>query len=135
MANETHASNRESESFDLGFSSTLGSLIRLVSLLTGIAVIGVGMYCGWHVFKQVESIVTEGKPLETAVDRVADVIEAKNITIIDADKGVNMQLGRSVAVSLLWMFYGVWALVAMGFIKAGGSLIATSVSAASSKKK
>ncbi len=128
MANETRPSADQSQPFEFDLGPTLQGLVRLLCLATGIVVLGIGIYCGWRVFEHVEAVVTEGKPLAAAVDRISQAIEAEKIAIRDPEKGIQMELGRSVAVGLLWMFYIVWAWVAMGFIKAGGSLISSAVS-------
>lgn len=106
----------------------LPSAARLLCCLTGIVVLVLGLYCGWQVFKHIEAVVTDGKPLESAVDSIATLIDAESMVIDNEAQGVKADFGRSVAVGILWLFYLLWIALALGFLKSGGALIATAFS-------
>jgi hypothetical protein len=106
---------------------------RLLCCLAGMFVLGLGVYTGWQVFKHIEAVVTDGKPLESAVDSVAKLIDAESMVIDNPQQGVKANYGRSVAVVILWLFYLLWISLVFGFLKAGGALMALAFS--SGRKK
>jgi len=127
MSNDMPSFESASHSYEFDFAATMRGAMRVICMLAGLVIIGLGVYCGWLLFSHIRSVITEGKPLDTAVDAVASVIHAEKIIVENPQQGVNMELGRSVAVGLVWMFYlpGMW--IALGFIKAGASLISTAM--------
>jgi hypothetical protein len=107
-------------------SEVLRSFARLLCLLTGAVVLVFGVYCTWQVFQHLQAVVTDGKPLESAVDSIAALIDAESMVIDNQAQGVKANYGRSLAVVILWLFYSLWIALALGLLKAGGGLVACS---------
>ena len=128
MASELRPHLKESRPDEPDVTEMLRSTARLLCCLTGIVVLVLGVYCGWQVFKHIEAVVTDGEPLEFAVDSIAKLIDAESMVIDNQEQGVKAKYGRSLAVVILWSFYVLWIALALGFLKSGGSLIATAFS-------
>ncbi len=128
MANEMRSHLKESQPDEADAAEMLHSLARLLCCLTGTFVLLLGVYCGWQVFRHIETVVTDGKPLESAVDSIATLIDAESMVIDNQQQGVKANYGRSLAVVILWLFYLLWIAVALGFLNTGGGLIARALS-------
>lgn len=127
MSNEMRSLANEPPALEFDFSATTRTVARLLCLLAGLSVAGLGVYCGWQLFDHVKSVINDGKPLESAVDAVAKVIHAEDMKIENANNGVQVGIGRTIAVGLVWMFYLPAMWISLGFIKAGASLISASI--------
>ena len=128
MASELRQHSKESRPDEPDVTQMLRSTARLLCCLAGIVVLVLGIYCGWQVFKHKEAVVTDGKPLESAVDSIAKLIDAESMVIDNQEQGVKANYGCSLAVVILWLFYLLWIALALGFLKSGGTLIATAFS-------
>ena len=126
MSNDTRLSANEGTGFDFDFVAMARGLGRLICLFAGLVIIGIGVYCGWQLFEHIKSVVTEGQPLESAVENISKVIHAEKLNVEDPQRGIKMELGRTVSVGLVWMFYMPWMWISLGFIKAGASLVLAS---------
>ena len=92
-------------------SQAAGSGVRLAELMAALSIpTDLGM----------------GQPLESAVENISKVIHAEKLNVEDPQRGIKMELGRTVSVGLVWMFYMPWMWISLGFIKAGASLVLAS---------
>lgn len=118
----------ETPALEFDFNATTRAVGRLLCLFVGLAIVGLGVYCGWRVFEHVQSVINDGKPLESAVDAVAKVIRADEIKVEDPKTGAKVELGRTAAVGLVWLFCLPAMWIGLGFIKAGAGLITAAIS-------
>ena len=128
MANEMRSHLKDSELSQPDVTEMFRSIANLLCFVGGTVVLVLGLYCSWQVFKQIEAVVTDGKPLESAVDSIAILIDAESMVIDNQEQGVKARYGRSLAVVILWLFYLLWISLALGFLRSGGTLLATAFS-------
>ena len=128
MVNESRPPTAGPQPYEPESAGMLRGIARFLCCMAGIVVLCLGIYCGWQVFEHVEAVVTDGKPLKSAVDSIANLIDADSMVIDNPEQGVKANYGRSLAVVILWLFYLLWIALSLGFLKAGGTLIAASFS-------
>jgi hypothetical protein len=87
----------------------------------GLGLVLAGTYYALDVFHAIGSIVRDFKNLEAPAATMAEIIDAKRMTV--KLHGEEFAVGRSAAAGGVFMWYGLWAWIALAIIGAGGRLL------------
>jgi hypothetical protein len=94
---------------------------RILTLITGVVLILVGVVYGIQVFLTVGSLLKNPAGLEAPVKAMEKVISAENLAL--NINGQAIQVGGAVALLLMFLWYVFWAWIPLAIIAAGGKLV------------
>jgi hypothetical protein len=99
----------------------LAGPVRVLCQLVGLGLVLVGTYYAIDVFHAIGAVVKDFKNLEGPAATMAEIIDAKHMNL--RINGEDFAAGRSAAAGGVFMWYGLWAWIALAIIAAGGRLL------------
>ncbi|QDT66355.1 hypothetical protein [Calycomorphotria hydatis] len=109
------------ESFSM--LETVDGLVRMLMVVIGALLLIVGAYLGYQVFAQLGLVIREGDGLEAGVERIAKIIDADTMHYKDQQKGVDIPIGRTVAMVCYGGWFLLWVWIPLALIRVAGSLL------------
>lgn len=98
-----------------------GGMFRFLLGLAGLGVVALGIYLAWDIFTAVSTAVRDPQTLEKPHRAFADLIQAQRLGMRVQDQEI--AVGPSVALSALWGWYLLWALIPMWIMAAGTRIV------------